>query len=256
MFNIPLFQIEKFVFVLVRVSAILFTAPVLNSGVIPVQLKVGLALFLTVAMLPSAAVTPSNFPNSLPALALGLGAEVLMGAVIGLMMSLAMATVQVMGNLVGFQMGFGIVSVLDPSTAQQENVLATFFSMFGVLIFLVTNSHHLIFRAMAESFHSVAPFGFSASPSLIEILTRTFQNVFVVALKMGAPLLAILLFTYTALGIISKTVPQFNVFVAGFPLTICIGLLSIGLALPYVAVLARGTFEELARNILALLGAM
>ncbi|NIQ39324.1 MAG: flagellar biosynthetic protein FliR, partial [Proteobacteria bacterium] len=76
-------------------------------------------------------------------LALGLGSEVLVGAAIGLMARLMMTTVQVMGQVAGFQMGFGIVRVIDPSTADQQGVLSTFLSMFGVLIFLTTNGHHL-----------------------------------------------------------------------------------------------------------------
>lgn len=256
MFDLSLFQVEKFVFVLVRVLGIFIAAPVLNSRAIPIQVKVGLALFLTIAMLPSARVAPSNFPHGLPLLVMGLGSEVILGVAIGLMARLMMTTVQVMGQLVGFQMGFGIVNVIDPSTAEQQGVLATFLSMFGILIFLATNGHHIFFRALAESFRILAPFKFSVSHSFMEVLARTFQNVFVIALKMGAPLFAILLFTYTALGIIAKTVPQINIFVAGFPLTISVGLLAIGVALPYVAMLIRGVFGQLGHDILILLGAM
>lgn len=256
MFELPLFQVEKFVFVLVRVSSIFIAAPVLSSRAIPVHLKVGLALFLTMAMLPSVRVAPSSFPRSLPLLVMGLGSEVLLGAVIGLMARLMMTTVQITGQMVGFQMGFGIVMAIDPTTMEQQSVIATFLSMFGILIFLVTNGHHLFFRALAESFRIVAPFGFSASHPFVETLARTFQNVFVIALKMGAPLFAILLFTYTGLGIIAKTVPQINIFIAGFPLTISIGLLTLGVTLPYVAVLVRGVFGQLGHDIVIVLGAM
>jgi len=256
MFELSLFQVQRFVFVLVRVSAIFIAAPVLNSRSIPVQVKVGLALVLTIAMLPVVRVGPSNFPQTLPLLVLGLGAEVLVGALIGLMASLMMTTVQVMGQLVGFQMGFGIVRVLDPSTAEQQGILATFLSMFAILIFLATNGHHAFFRSLAESFRILGPFRFSPSHSLLEILARTFQNVFVIALKMGAPLFAILLFTYTALGIIARTVPQINIFIAGFPLTISVGLLMLGVVLPHVGVLVKGVFGQLGHDILRLLGAM
>jgi len=256
MFDLSLFQVERFVFVLVRVSSILIAAPVLSNRAIPVQLKVGLALFLTVAMLPSARVDPSGLPHDFPLLAVRLGSEVLMGAAIGLMGRLMMTTVQVMGQLVGFQMGFGIVNVIDPSTSEQQGVIATFLSLVGILIFLSTNGHHLFFRALAESFRILVPFEFSVSHAFVETLARTFQNVFVIAVKMGAPLFAILLFTKTGLGIIAKTVPQINVFIVGFPLTICIGLLALGMALPYVARLLRGVFDQLGHDILILLGAM
>jgi len=256
MFEVSLFQVQRFVFVLVRVCSIFIAAPVLNSRSIPLQLKLGLALVLTIAMLPAVRVSPSSFPQSVPLLVLGLGAEVLVGALIGLMARLMMTTVQVMGQLVGFQMGFAIVRVLDPSTAEQQGVVATFLALFAVLIFLATNGHHLFFRALAESFNVLAPFRFSASHAVAEILARTFQNVFVIALKMGAPLFAILLFIYTALGIIARTIPQINIFVAGFPLTIAVGLLTLGVALPRVAVLLRGVFGHLSHDILTLLGAM
>jgi flagellar biosynthetic protein FliR len=256
MFHLSLFEVQRFVFVLVRVSAIFISAPVLNSRVVPVQLKVGLALFLTIAMLPSVRVTPSSFPQDLPSLLLALGSEVLVGAAIGLMARLMMTTVQVVGQLAGFQMGFGIVRVMDPSTTEQVGVLATFLGMFGILVFLATNGHHLFFRSLAESFRILAPFRFSPSPSFMEILARTFQNVFVIALKMGAPLFAILLFSYTGLGIIARTVPQINIFIFGFPLTIAVGLVVIGLTLPRVAFMVKGVFGQLGHDILILLGAM
>ena len=256
MFNVSLFQVQKFVFVLVRVSGIFIAAPVLNSRAIPVQLKVGLALFLTIAMLPSVRVVPADFPRDLPSLVLGLGSEVLLGAAIGLMARLMLTTVQVAGHLAGFQMGFAISRAIDPSMAEQQNVIATFLSMFGILIFLATNGHHLFFRAVAESFRILTPFGFSTSHSFMEILARTFQNVFVIALKMGAPLIAILLFVYAGFGIIAKTVPRINLLVAGFPLTIGVGLLTLGAALPYVAMHVRGVFGQLGHDILILLEAM
>ncbi len=161
-----------------------------------------------------------------------------------------------MGQVVGFQMGFGIVRVIDPSTADQQGVLATFLSMFGVLIFLTTNGHHLFFRALAESFRILAPFHFSASPQFMETLARTFQNVFVIALRMGAPLIAILLFLYTAFVIIARTVPRINLLVAGFPLTIGVGLVTLGVALPYIVKLIREVFGQLGHDVLVILGTM
>jgi flagellar biosynthetic protein FliR len=256
MFYLPLFQVEKFVFVLVRVSSIFIAAPVLNSRAIPSQLKIGLALFLTVAMFPSANIAATTFSGGLPQLALGLGSEVLVGVAIGLMARLMMTTVQVTGQLVGFQMGFGIVNVIDPSTAEQQGVLATFLSMFGILIFLATDGHHVFFRALAESFRILDPFKFSVSATFMETLARTFQNVFVIALKMGAPLIAILLFVYTGFGIIARTVPRINLLVAGFPLTIGVGLMALGVALPYVARLIGAVFGQLGHDILILLDAM
>jgi len=254
MFYLSLFQVEKFVFVLVRVSAIFIAAPVFNSRSIPVQLKVGLALFLTIAMLPSAQVAASSFSGGLPFLAVGLVSEVLVGAAIGLMARLMMTTVQAMGQLVGFQMGFGIARAIDPSTADQGGILAAFLSIFGILIFLATDSHHLFFRALAESFRVLAPFTFSVSPAFTETLARTLQNVFVIALKMGAPLIAILLFIYTAFGIIARTVPRINLLIAGFPVTIGVGLLAFGVALPHTAKLIREVFGQLGHDVLILLG--
>jgi flagellar biosynthetic protein FliR len=256
MIYLTLIQVERFVFVLVRVSSIFIAAPILNSRAIPTQLKAGLVLVLTIAMLPSAKPDPSSLPGSLSLLLLGLGSEILVGAAIGLMVSLMMATVRIMGQLVGFQMGFGIVNVIDPASVEQQGVIATLLSMFGILIFLATDGHHLFFRALAESFRVLSLFGFHASQGFTEILARTFQNVFVIALKMGAPLFAILLFTYTALGIIARTVPQINIFIAGFPLTVSVGLLALGVALPYVAILIRSVFGQLGHDILMLLGAM
>lgn len=256
MFVLPLFEIQRFVFVFVRVVSIFMAAPVLSSRSIPVQLKMGLALVFTMSMIPVVHVTPSSFPESLPLLIMALGSEVLVGISIGLMARLVLTTVQVMGQLVGFQMGFGIVRVIDPATAQQVGVMSSFLTLFGILIFLTTNGHHLVFRGLAESFQILGPSQFSVSRPFMEILAKTFQNVFVIALKMGAPLFAVLLFTYAALGIIARTVPQINVFIAGFPLTISIGLVMLGLSLTHIAWLLREVFGHLGHDIVVLLEAI
>jgi flagellar biosynthetic protein FliR len=91
------------------------------------------------------------------------------------------------------------------------------------------------------------------SQGFMETLARTFQNVFVVALKMGAPMIAVLLFIHAAFGIIARTVPRINLLVAGFPLTIGAGLLTLGVALPYVEMLIRRVFGQLGHDIMILL---
>ena len=252
---IPLPQLHMFFLIFMRVGAILMTMPIFKSKSIPVLFKAGLALAASVVLFPILKL--ENFPvaSGLAPLAIGMFGEILLGIMIGLAVNLIFVGLQLAGQLAGYQMGLALARVMDPSSNQQVPLLAQFYQMFALLIFLTVNAHHWFLRALADSYQLVPPFGFHFSGSLLDQLISLAGNMFVVAIKVGAPVIAAMLLTSIAFGLIARTVTQMNVFIVAMPLKIGIGLFFVGVSLPYLTSFLKTLFNQLGNTIMLLLRA-
>ncbi len=254
--SIPLPQLQMFFLIFLRVGSILMTMPIFKSQSIPILFKAGLALATSMVLFPILKL--ENFPafTGLTPLAIGVFREILLGISIGLVVNFIFAGLQLAGQLAGYQMGMAIARVMDPSTNRQLPLLGQFNELFALLIFIAINAHHWFIRVLADSYQLVPPFGFRISGSLIEQLVGTAGNMFVIAIKLGAPVIAVLLLTSIAFGLIARTVPQMNVFFVAMPLKIAVGLLFIGFCLPYFSLFLKTTFSKLGDTIMLLLKAV
>ena len=253
--NLSLPMVQAAVLIFTRVGAILLTAPLFSSGSIPIHVKIGLSFMLAVIVFPLVSVN-DILVLPLASLGIAMAGEVLIGVIIGFTARLLFAAVQLAGQLVGFQMGFGIVNVIDPQTSAQVSIIAQFENIITLLIFMAVNAHHWFIMAIAKSFEVVPLLAFSFTNSLMEALVRLSCDMFVVAAKVAAPIIAILLFTSVALGLLARTVPQMNIFIVGFPLKLAIGLLAVGLTLPLLSTMLRNLFQGLGEDIFVLMRLM
>jgi flagellar biosynthesis protein FliR len=253
--SIPLMQLQMFFFIFLRVAAILMSMPIINGNSIPVLFKFGLALSASIVLFPlldlkvfPALTDPGSF-------AVGAIGEILLGFIIGMAVNLIFVGLQIAGQLSGYQMGMALAEVIDPADGEQIPLLAQFFQIFAFLIFLTVNAHHWFLRALADSFHLVPPLGVKLSGSLIEQLMRVAGNMFVIAIKVGAPVITALLLTTIVLGLVARTVPQMNVFFVAMPLKIMIGLLFVGFSLPFLSSFLNAVFGKVGEMIFLLLKA-
>ena len=160
------------------------------------------------------------------------------------------------GQLAGYQMGLAIANVMDPASNQQVPILAQFNNVIALLIFVATNAHHWFIRALAESYRLVEPFGFHFSNSLMEQLLNSAGTMFIIAIKVGSPVIAALLLSTVAFGLIARTVSQMNIFIVAMPLKIAVGFLFIGFSLPFFIAFLKQLFSGLGVTIFNLLKAM
>jgi flagellar biosynthetic protein FliR len=223
-------QIETFVLIFLRVSAIIIVIPILGNRTVPLKVKGGLSIIIAFLIFPFVH-SPAASYEVIP-LVLKMAGEVLIGIIIGLTGRLLFAGIQLAGQLVGFQMGFAIVNVVDPVSSSQVSIIAQFQYLIAALIFFAVNGHHVFLYAIAESYNIIPPLSFHFSGPLMDALLSLSKDIFIVAVKTGAPIMTILLLTSVGLGMIARTVPQINIFIVGFPLKIGIGLIGIGLTLP------------------------
>lgn len=252
--HLALPQFQAFSILLVRIAGIISVFPILNTRTIPMPVKAGLVTMLGLVLAPIIQL-PSMPADPVLAVA-GIGSEFLIGLTIGLAVRLLFSGFQVAGDMIGTQMGFSAIQMIDPMSHQNAPIIAQFQLTLGSLVFLSLNAHLLVVHAIGMSYEFVPPFGAKLSDSIAMDIIHLAQNMLRVALKMSAPVFATLVIVNTVLAIMGRAVPQMNVFVQSFPITIGAGLLAMSLALPFTLGLFEKEFEMLVETILELLKAL
>lgn len=255
-FNFDAASFMGFVLVFTRMSAILLSMPVLGAGSVPVQARIGLVAVTSYIVFMAARLPAIDAGLPLERYALMLAGELVIGLTVGFATQLIFSAVQFAGQLVGFQIGFGIVNVIDPTTNAQISITSHFWNIVALLIFMSINGHHWLIAASAKSFEIIPVLGFSPSGDLVALITAITANVFVIAIKLSAPVMATLLLLNVALGLIARTVPQMNVFIVGFPLQIGLGLFMMGVGMPVFYYIFRGHVHQVFEQVLGLMRLM
>jgi flagellar biosynthetic protein FliR len=253
--NVSLPQLQMFLLVFLRIGAILISIPVFESNTMPHLFRLALAFAASLILFPMLKLSPMPAIGSIFAFGIGAAREILLGLTIGFSVKFMFAGIQLAGQLAGYQMGLAIAEVLDPAS-EQIPLLAQFNNLVALLIFLSLNAHYWFIRALALSYRIVPPLGAHFGSSLMEQLIRLGGDMFVIAIQVGAPVIAVLLVTSAAFGLVARTVPQLNVFIVAMPLKIGVGLIFLGFGLPYFAVFLKKIFNGLGEHILIMLKAM
>ena len=249
-------QVQQFLLVFLRVTAILMSLPIFSGNNVPNMFKAGLALALSLVIFPVIDLTALPDMSGWVFVTMGVVSEVLLGLSIGLAIRLIMAGIQMAGQVSGYQMGLAIANIMDPATSMQTPILAQAFNLMAMLIFLAIDAHHWFFRAMVESFTLIPPFQFVLSSSFIGYLMGMAGNMFIIALKIGAPVIVVLILTSVSFGLMARTVPQMNIFIVAMPLKIIVGLFFIVFSLPYLQPYMRTLFNEFGAGLVPLIKLM
>jgi flagellar biosynthetic protein FliR len=254
--HVSLAKLQMFFLIFLRVAAILMTLPLFDTKNIPIIFKVGLALSVSILIYPLISLNNTVFTGSIISFGIGIAGEVILGMTIGLAVKLVFAGFQLAGQLIGVQMGFGMARVMDPVSGSEGTLVSQFNNIVAMLIFLAINAHHWFLRALVDSFELIPLFQFKLTGSLMTAFVGLSTHMFIIAIKVGAPIIVALLLTTVAFGLIARTVPQMNVFIVAMPLKIIVGLFFLGFSIPYLGTFFKEIFSDLGRNILLLLKIM
>ncbi len=243
----------EFLLVLVRCSGIFGFSPVLSAAHVPMQVKAGMSLFLALTVFPVvSAHSDYTAPPEIWSYVLSIAGELLVGLSIGFVAALMVTAVQLAGNLIDFQMGFGMANIVDPLSNAQTTVMGQMYVILATLLFIVIRGDHMVISAVVDSYKAVPLAGAAFSADAAYHVWGLLGKVFEAAFRIGGPIIAVLFLATVGLGIVARTVPQMNVLMVGFPLKIGIGLLAAAASVPFVIAVLRRVYGELPADIMVL----
>lgn len=224
-FHLNLTEIAVYLSILLRISFVLFLTPVFSSTHVPHTMKALLSFVMAaiVFLLPHKHIAPLPL-EPLPLLQVIL-AELILSIVVAFAILSVFAAYQFAGELISFQMGFGFAQVADPQSGIHIGFLSGWFQLVATMLFFSLNGHHMIIKAMVESFRTIPIGGFSLTPLVFGKIDWIYGHIFIMGIKMSAPVMIALLLTQVGFGLISKFAPQINILASSFPLTIMLGFL-------------------------------
>jgi flagellar biosynthetic protein FliR len=234
--------------VVVRIGGLMIYGPVFGSNVIPARVKVFLAFLLGGACYPVLGSSHLALMQEAPGLwdlAPLVALELLIGVIIGYVASLPLIAVQTGGLVMGQQMGLGFARFYNPAIEDEADVLGQILFFMVLAGFLLVGGHEAMLLAMLHSFEHLPPGRFAVDGDLLALISGLLQSAFELALRVAAPVLALIFLQSTALGYISKTVPQLNILSLGFPLRIMVGIFMIALGLVVINEVMMDGIDEM-----------
>jgi len=239
-------QILGFFLVLARVSPLFVLAPLFSSKSIPRRVRGIIAVALAIGLTPVVA-RGAELPDDPYGLAGMIGKEILVGAGFAYTLAALFAALEVAGSFVDTLIGFSFGGLVDPITGNQSAVLSRMYALIGVLIFIAIGGDAWVVQGLARTYDIV---GIEDTPdigTLVAGADHAFATIFLSAIQVAGPIVLALVLTDAAFGVVSRVVPQLNVFGVGFPAKVTVGLLLLGVTLPFV-----GTWlaDELQQSVL------
>jgi flagellar biosynthetic protein FliR len=239
-----------FIWPFTRILGLIAAAPVTSGPQFPTRTKIALAFLISVVIAPTLPAPPSIDPGSWAGLAT-LARELAIGLVLGFMMRLVFVAVEMAAEMIGLQMGLGFAQFYDTQMAAPVPVLGRFFGLAATLTFLAINGHLLLFSVLAETFHTL-PVGGSLQAGFWQVAVASGGQFIYTALSLALPVIAALLVTNLALGVLSRAAPQLNIFAVGFPITLMLGFVATLLSIPYFLPLFEQLVQRSADTLLGL----
>lgn len=245
---ISLAQFTLFTLVMGRMAGIFAALPLFGGERVPRSIRAAAILSMTLVCFPILNLRGQTLPTDFISLFVMVISETLIGITLGITARALFGAVEFCGQMVGMQMGFSMSSLFDPAMGQQP-LMAVFQGLLASLLFLTMGVHHVFIKAMVESFSVIPLGGWHMSGELMTFLISTTSGIFVLGIKLAAPVMVSLLAATVMLGIMARAFPQMNVFMISMPLNIGVGFLALGLSLLVFMHTLEVSFGGLSRQI-------
>lgn len=245
-------QLAGFILVLARVTPLFFIAPLFSSSLIPPRVRGIIAVGISIGLTPIA-LRGQHVPSEPLALAELVIEGLLVGFGFAFTLSILMAAIESAGAMIDVVSGFSYGELINPMNGQSNAVISRFYSLVGTLIFLMIGGDGWTLSGLGRTFQIVPLTRGPRLTSLVGGAEQVFAGVFASALEIAGPVLVALLITDVAFGVVSRVVPQLNVFAVGFPVKVAVALLVVGASLPFMA---NWISEQMSVSVGAALGAL
>jgi len=207
-----------------RVGAMVMLLPAIGEMGVPSRVRLVLALAIAFALTPQVQGNyPAIAPQGTMGLAIMIAQEVTAGVLVGAMARIIMSALQVAGYLIATQIGLAYATTLDPTQNTQGAVVGNFMMLLGTTLIFVTNLHHLAIGAIAGSYRMLPPGGQLPVGDMAQLVIQLTSSSFALGFQLSAPFLVFGFAVYAGLGVLSRLMPQLQIFFVAVPLNIVCG---------------------------------
>ncbi|GEO80295.1 flagellar biosynthetic protein FliR [Pararhodospirillum oryzae] len=230
--------------VFTRLGTAFMLFPGFSAVFVSANIRLILAVALSVVCLPAVQGTLPSMPGSIPALVLLLAAEAGIGAFLGLMAQFLLVSVSLAGTVIGFSTGLMMAQAFDPVNAQQSAIVSGFLSQAALVLLMVMGLHHLMIEAVVGSYQVFLPGSFPDTGDTLRLFTQMLTGAFRIGWQIAAPFIVYSILFNTTLGILARLMPQLNVLFIAMPLQIMAGLGLLMTAGPLILTTFLGELER------------
>ncbi len=244
-------DLEYFLLILVRVSMFIYVVPFFSLNAVPRRYRVVLSVVVSVVLY---GVVPAQevVYDTVYDYALLVAKELITGALIGMGVNLCASILALTGTIADMEVGFSMVTLMDPSTRQQTTITSTLYRNLIMLILVISGMYEYIIWALADSYELIPVYG----AKLLDVAIRFMSRYVLVGFQICLPIFAAILMLNAVLGILAKVAPQMNMFAVGLQLKIFVGLGVIFLTLFLLPTAADMIFDEARRMTVAFVEAL
>lgn len=228
---------------LARILGLITAAPVLGNRSVPTTVKVSLGVLLALVIAPTVPKLPATDPMSYAGLLI-LVQEMLIGVAMGFTMRIVFSSIEMAGEISSLTMGLGFASFFDPNTQGRSSAISQFLALVATMAFISINAHLVLLSALAESFQTLPVSGIPINGGGFKRVADWGARIFSAGLQLSLPIVAALLITNVALGVLTRAAPQLNLFGIGFPITLGIGFIVVATTLPYLGTPLENLFLQ------------
>jgi flagellar biosynthesis protein FliR len=214
-----------------RVAALITMVPLLGMRTIPVTFRIGLALAITLIIMPLLPPAPAIDPVSAEGLLI-IACQIMIGLAMGFFIRMVFSAIETAGGVIGMSMGLGYAQMNDPINGIAVPVVSQLYTVMATLIFLALNGHLILIEILADSFHVIPVAPDAISEGGLWLLLVWASWIFKGAVIIALPAVAALLLVNISFGVMMRAAPQLNIFAVGFPVTLMLGFIFMLVSLP------------------------
>jgi flagellar biosynthesis protein FliR len=228
--SIPYLYIFHVLVISIRVGSTLLFAPIWGDPGLPQYLRIVLVFSIAASMSVLIPFNPATYTN--PGLILPV--EFLIGLLLTMGIRIAFAGFHMAGQLLSYHLGFSAVQAIDPQTQNRSTLMSSYMTMLGYVIILSADQHHIMFRALADSYKAFPIGGPISSNQWFEGLIEASKQIFIIGWKIALPVFLATFLLEVTVGFIARMQPQINTMVVTAPLKILVGLVVLGASLAFM----------------------
>lgn len=234
--------------ILARIASFMSLAPFFSIKNTPNLPKLGLAVFVTLLIMPTLPTMP-DIPVDLVSYAILIIKEVIVGLILGYAAILTFTAIRIAGELIDSQMGFAMASIVDPQNNTSITLIGEFMYVLQILLFLAVDGHHQLLLAISYSYTMIPVAGAIFKTTFVTAVLKMFIEMFSLGIRMAAPFIVAFLICDIAMGLMARTVPQLNVFVISFPIKTGLGMLTMVAVLPVMTALINNVINLMVQDL-------